>query len=82
MALVSMVLTLACPDGPLSQLPGPILVFFGGPVLGKLLPGGEGLGGVCKLGPCDGGRTFVGFVGGSDSEGGLGVDEGGLGPQV
>ena len=81
MILISMDMVSAYSDDPVSHLFWPILLFCG-PILGELLAGGEGLGGVCKLGPCDGGRTFVGFVGGSDSEGGLGVDEGGLGPQV
>ena len=79
MAIVSMVMTSACPDDSFSQLLGPILLFFGGPVLGELLAGGEGLGGVCKSGPCDGDHTFVGFVGGCNDEGGLVVCEGGLG---
>ena len=41
-------------DGPVSQLFGPVILFFGRPVMGKLLVGGESLGSVCKLGPYDG----------------------------
>ena len=78
MVLISMVMVSAYSDGYVSHLFGQILLFFGGPVLGKLLAGEEGLGGVYKLRPCDGDCTFVCFVGSSGSEGGSGVNEGGL----
>ena len=47
--------------------------------MGELLAGGDGLDGVCKPGPYDGDRTLVGFMGGSNAEGGLVIDDGGLG---